>query len=155
MSHPHFIIIDAAKSGTTSVLAYCAQHPGIFVSPLKEARFLAYDGKLPQYQGYGPQGPELMRSYDETLPTTWEAYQSLFEHARPDQKSGEASPAYLYLEQAPLNIQNRTPKAKLIAVLRNPVDRAFSSYLHLRRDNSEGVSFQEALELESNPFASG
>lgn len=148
MSAPDFIIIGGAKCGTTSILSYCAQHPEIYVSLLKEARFLAYDGEPPRYRGYGKFGDRKMRDYDDTLPGSWQQYQALFEGARPGQKTGEASPAYLYLKEAPGKIRSYLPAARLLVILRNPVERAFSSYLHLRRDNSEDLSFEESLAAE-------
>lgn len=150
MTHPNYIIIGAAKSGTTSISAYCSQHPEVFVSPMKEARFLAYDGELAKYRGYGRNGEKLMSRYDDSLPRSLEEYLELFKDATENQKTGEASPAYLYVKDAPVNISNRCPNAKLIAVLRNPVERAFSSYLHLRRDDAEDLSFEDALAAESD-----
>jgi hypothetical protein len=150
---PDFIVIGAAKSGTTSLYSYCSQHPEIFMATMKEARYLAHLGENPRYRGYGEQGPQKMARYGETIPKTLDEYLELFRGASPNQKTGEASPAYLYLPAAPEKIRETVPEVKLIAVLRNPVDRAFSSFLHLKRDNAESLSFSRALAAERQRIA--
>jgi hypothetical protein len=152
---PDFVVIGAAKSGTTSLAAYLDQHPRIAMSSIKEARFLGYGGEVPLYRGYGKNGKKLMRINCECTPSDWEGYQSLFSHAEPGQIRGESSPAYLYEPCAPAYIFSRRPDARLIAILRNPVERAYSSYLHLRRENAEPLTFLKALEAESARMAEG
>lgn len=152
---PDFIIIGAAKSGTTSLAQYLGQHPQIHMSRLKEARFLGYPDGLPTYKGYGARGSEIMRIYRETIPTTLAGYEALFEGATSSQITGEASPAYLYLEGAAANIKRMYPNVKIIAILRNPVKRAYSSYLHMRREDAEDLSFADALAVEEQRISEG
>lgn len=116
---------------------------------MKEARYLAYEDIKPNYMGYGFQGLKMMNCYDATIPSSWEEYLALYDEAKGHQKVGEASPAYLYVPNTPKNIHKRAPDAKLIVILRNPVERAYSSYLHLRRDNAEVLTFEEALDAEA------
>jgi hypothetical protein len=152
---PDFIIIGAAKSGTTSLAQYLGQHPQIHMSRLKEARFLGYPDGLPTYKGYGARGSEIMRIYRETIPTTLEGYEALFDGATSSQITGEASPAYLYLDGAAANIKRLYPKVKIIAILRDPVKRAYSSYLHMRREDAENLSFADALLAEKRRISEG
>ncbi|MBK1827810.1 sulfotransferase family protein [Haloferula rosea] len=152
---PDFIIIGAAKSGTTSLAQYLGQHSEVCISKLKEARYLAYPEGPPDYRGYGPRGDEIMRIYRETMPRSMAEYEALFDQALPSQLTGEASPAYLYLEGTAARISELYPDTKVIAILRNPVERAYSSYLHMRREDAEDVSFREALNLEPSRIAEG
>ena len=75
-------------------------------------------------------------------------YERLYDGAGGALALGEASPHYLYVEKAPHRIKELVPDMKLVAVLRNPVDRAFSSYQHLVRDDLEPLDFGPALDIE-------
>jgi Sulfotransferase family len=120
---PNFIVIGAAKSGTTALYWYLAEHPQIYMSPMKETNFFAYgldnDGKLL----YGD--PELHRFPVRTLVE----YERLFADARDAVAVGEASPIYLECPQAAARIRTLIPDARIVCGLRNPVDRAYSDYL--------------------------
>jgi hypothetical protein len=146
MTLPNFLVIGAAKAGTTSLEAYLRQHPDIFLnSTFKELRFFAYDGQPPSYAGPGD-----VESNEHTI-TTLRAYEAQFERASGRKAIGEVSPVYLYSERAPERIEHYIPDVKLIAVLRNPVERAYSHYMHLRRDRRESEeSFARALALEDD-----
>jgi hypothetical protein len=78
-----------------------------------------------------------------------EAYQAQFQQAGDARAIGEASPLYLYHESVPHRLRQYLPDVKLIAILRNPIERAYSAFMHLIRDHREPVSdFREALALE-------
>lgn len=143
MSMPNFFIIGAAKSGTTSLYHYLNQHPQVYMSPVKEPRFFGLEGETPSF--CGPRDENTNRK----LICNLDDYQALFEGVTNQTAVGEASPWYLYLEKAPLQIQHRIPDAKLIAILRNPVDRAYSSYLHQLQRGAEPLNdFAQALNEE-------
>ena len=143
---PTFLVIGTAKAGTTSLYDYLGQHPGVFMSPVKEPRFFAYDGR-PLPAG-GPGGFHGRTVLDV------EAYETLFDGAEAGQERGEASPMYLYSALAADRIAARVPGAKLIAILRDPAERAFSHFLHLRRDNLEPcATLAEALAREPERIA--
>lgn len=142
MVMPNFIIIGAAKAGTTSLYSYLKQHPQIYMSPIKEPRFFALEGDTLSFQG-----PSQGINY--TSVTTIDAYQELFQGVTNEIAIGEASTLYLHSKKALQRIKHYIPEAKIIAILRDPVDRAYSSYLHLVRDGYENLSFQQAL-LEEN-----
>lgn len=149
---PDFLIIGAAKSGTTSLYRYLLQHPQIFMpSVAKEPHFFGQAGERPCFTGPGDQERvESMYIVDRT------AYAALFKEAAAGQHVGEATATYLYSEHAAEEIAGLIPDARLIAVLRDPVERAYSSYLHLRRDGREPEeSFLRALEREPDRIRTG
>ncbi|ARA92987.1 hypothetical protein AWN76_007330 [Rhodothermaceae bacterium RA] len=148
-SRPTFLIIGAAKAGTTSLYRYLAQHPQVFMSDPKEPRFFAYEGGLPAFGGPGDH-----HAHRHTA-TTWEAYTALFAAASAPAR-GEASPIYLYSPEAPARIRHYLPDAHLIAILRNPADRAYSHYMHMRKDGREPLrDFRQALAAEPQRIADG
>jgi hypothetical protein len=149
MTLPNFLIIGAAKSGTTALHHYLKQHPQVYMSPRKEPNFFAFEG---QKVNFGGPGDEWIL---ESTITTLEAYEKQFEAATSERAIGEASPWYLYSTRAAQNIHRHIPSAKLIAILRNPADRAFSSYLHVVRDSRESVPFEEGLLAEEKRIAQG
>lgn len=138
---PHFMIIGTQKGGTTSLYHYLIQHPCIAPIWIKEPHFFDiyfYKG-LPWYRSH--------------FPTTIEQY-----YARHVQQHdlivGEASPYYLFHPQAATRVAQTLPKAKLILLLRNPVDRAYSQYQHqTRQEGVESLSFEEALASEEKRLA--
>lgn len=147
MTLPNFLIIGAAKSGTTSLYRYLQQHPEIYMKA-KEPSFFALNGAPVQFNGPGDSTGFVRR-----MVTTFDAYEALFDNVRNEKAYGEASVIYLYNEQAPASIQAHIPDVKLVAILRNPLDRAYSSYLHLRRDGRETLSFRKALAAEPERVA--
>jgi hypothetical protein len=133
MTLPNFLIIGAAKSGTSSLFSYLGQHPQIYTSPIKGPCFFAFEeGETVKVFGPGDQA-----TFDRHIVTDRRAYESLFDGVRDEKAFGEASVLYLYSPTAAARIKRAVPDVKLIALLRNPVDRAFSSYSHLRRDGRE------------------
>jgi hypothetical protein len=148
MVMPNFLIIGAAKAGTTSLYQYLKQHPEIYMSPVKETRFFAYEGKLPNIKG-----PDI--SINHTSIVDIIDYQKLFKNVSTEKAIGEASPLYLYSAKAPERIKHYLPKAKLIAILRHPAERAYSSYMHLVKEGHETLSFSKALQAEGSRISDG
>jgi hypothetical protein len=136
---PNFIIIGAAKAGTTALYWYFAEHPDVFMSPVKETFYFAYGLDASGQLLYGD--PDVHRFPVKTLAE----YEALFAGAGGAKAIGEASPIYLECPQAAARIWARIPAARLICVLRHPVERAYSDYLmYLRR---RGRQFDPATEL--------
>jgi hypothetical protein len=143
MTLPNFIIIGAAKAGTTALYYYLKQHPQIYMSPVKEPRFFAFGPGDVEFGG--PGDVELHRSIVVNL----EAYQALFRDVSGELAVGEASPVYLCNPKAAGRIASLVPNARLVAILRHPVERAYSHFLHLIRDGVEPLTdFSQALEAE-------
>ena len=146
MNLPNFIIIGAAKSGTSALYRYLKQHPDIFMSPVKEPHFFGYENAPPNAQG-----PD---DFVNNAITDIRSYYRLFEGAKTEKAIGEASPTYIHLPRAVERIRHHLPNAKLIAILRQPADRAFSAYMHVVRDQRETVTdFAQSLKLEDERIA--
>lgn len=130
---PDFIVIGAPKSGTTSFYHYLKTHPGIALSPRKETDYFIFGDRKPDFQG------PLAQNLNRDSIYRWEDYLALFADADPggSRVVGESSPRYLSSHEAPARVAARLPEVKLIALLRNPVDRAFSHYAMRVRDGWE------------------
>jgi hypothetical protein len=151
MSLPNFLIIGAAKAGTNALYHYLRQHPQVYMSPWKEPKFFAFESEadLGFRAANGRDAP-----VNASVILDQAEYEELFDDASDGELArGEASTHYLYVEKSPRRIKALIPDAKLIAVLRNPVDRAFSSYQHLVRDDLEPLDFGAALDAEAQRIA--
>ena len=135
MTLPNFLIIGAAKAGTTSLYEHFRAHPEIFMPRLKEPRFFSYDGR----------GGKLKFPVQ-----TVEEYAALFEGVRDEKAIGEATPHYLTSPAAAGRIHALLPRAKLVASLRNPVDRSYSIYQMNQRNQAvhAGVPFAQAMRTD-------
>lgn len=135
---PDFFVIGAYRSGTTFLYRALGQHPQVFVPVLKEPNFFAVDGNENAT-------PELLgRSVCEP-----DEYERLYRDAASSQRCGDVSPEYLRNPAAPARIRQTHPDAPLVAILRNPVERAYSDYMQHRARGSEPcATFAEALDLQ-------
>ena len=141
---PNFIVIGASKAGTTSLYEYLKQHPQIYMSPMKELRFFAIEGEKVDFCGPWDR-IEIERYSIKTL----EDYKNQFQGVTDEIAIGEASPWYLYSEKAPKSIKSYIPDAKLIAILRDPVDRAYSHFsMHVMNGREPLADFTQALQEE-------
>jgi len=141
---PNFLIIGAARSGTSSLYEYLRHHPEIYFSKNKEPMFFALEGQKVDFKGPGDDKQINLKSV-----TDLETYKSLFKNVTTEKVIGEASTLYLYSEKAPNCIHHYIPQAKLVAILRNPVERAYSSFLYNIRDGRETLNdFSDALRAE-------
>ncbi len=144
MKLPNFLIIGAAKGGTTSLYVYLKQHPDIFMSVPKEPTFFGNEGNDGRFNG--PHDED--RAYHSRVITSFADYAALFRAVDQQKAVGEASVYSLYLPSAPVQIKKYIPQALMFAVLRNPADRAYSAYLHVVRQGREKLSFAAALQQE-------
>lgn len=125
---PNFLVIGAQRSGTSWLAQNLRRHPQVFLPKVKEIHF--FD-----------------RHYEKGM----EWYESHFDGRKDEPAVGEATPAYLHgaysKRDIPALIRQHLPDAKLIACLRNPVDRAYSNYLQnlANFDENRGLSFEEKL----------
>jgi hypothetical protein len=134
---PNFLIIGAHKGASTSLRAYLGAHPDVYVTPVVEPSFFAFEGRERR-----PEGELHQFAY------TLEEYEAMFAGVTTEKAIGEKSPAYLTSPRAPGRIKDLIPDVRLIAVLRHPVDRAFSHYLMAVREGKEDLSFAEAVVAE-------
>ncbi|MEO1286753.1 MAG: sulfotransferase [Chloroflexota bacterium] len=151
MTMPNFLMIGAAKSGTTTLYNYLKRHPQVYMSEPKEPYFFATEGEEINFHGPGDNDyahREIVNNLKD--------YQALFDGVTDEIAIGEASAFYLYSKRAADNIKRYIPDVKLIVVLRNPVDRAYSSYKHMMRDMREKeATFEDALVAETKRIQAG
>jgi hypothetical protein len=151
MSMPDFLVIGAPKAGTTALYAALARHPWLYTSPVKEPKYFLTDGRPPPTKG----GPGDALTYREHI---WrrEDYEALFDGAPPGTLRGESTPLYLYDRAAMRRIRETLPGAKLIVVVRDPVERAHSNWTHLWSAGLEPVGdFVRACGEEERRIAAG
>lgn len=147
MTLPNFLIIGAAKSGTSALYAYINQHPQVFMPEQKELRYFS---SIDNPENQGP------KVYKNPSIQSLEDYREQFSRQTDELAIGEASPQYLYYPQTPKRIFDVLPDIKIISILRNPVKRAYSSYLHAVRDWHETAdNFQDAVQLENERITAG
>ncbi|QQE79205.1 sulfotransferase [Alicyclobacillus sp. SO9] len=146
---PDFFIVGAAKAGTSALDYFLSLHPDIYMSRLKESHYFARTEMPLAFTG--PGDDVIIRYMTKTL----EEYEALFLDTNPGQVVGESSVYYLNYELVPALIRKSVPNAKIIIMLRNPMDRAYSAYMHLVRDGRERNSFEEGLRLETKRKGDG
>jgi len=145
---PSFLILGAPKAGTTALYRWLEQHPQVYVPSNKQPHF--FSGLRPGFCGPGDD------LFNRDLVTDEAAYRALFRPAGDRPARGEASPFYLYCaETAAPRIRAAIPDCRLVVLLREPVGRAYSGYLHLVRDGRERGSFAEALAAEPERLRRG
>ena len=129
------------KAATTSLYTYLKQHPDIFMTAIKEPMFFNNLQKNNNFKAHSRKAKKI---------TTFEEYYSLFNTVKNEKAIGEASPSYISNEECPSLIRQHLPRAKIIAVLREPVARAYSNFLHARRADREPIAdFETAFNKET------
>jgi len=150
MPLPDFFVIGAPKSGTTALHVALARHPQLFMSRVKEPKHFLTDGPPPS--GGGPGDAKTFREY------VWrrKEYETLFDHAPDGTLGGESTPFYLHDHDAQKRIVDAVPHARMIALLRDPIDRAHSNWTHLWSAGLEPEGdFLRACGLEDRRAARG
>ena len=127
---PHFLGLGTQKGGTTSLQKLLEQHPGVFLPPCKEVHYFSQHDH-------------------ESL--DW--YAAHYRDAQLGQRRGDITPYYLFHPRAPHRIRAVLPKAQLIVLLRDPVERALSQYFHARRHGFEPLELEPALAAEPERLA--
>jgi hypothetical protein len=128
---PHFLIIGAQRSGTTSLYAYLTQHPLVVPAVRKEVRY---------FDRHFANGIDWYRA-------------QLRADAASGRQTGEATPYYLFHPLVPGRVAACAPRVKLVVLLRNPVDRAHSHFQHEVRRGFETLSFDAAIAAEPERLA--
>ena len=146
---PNFLIAGAPRCGTTSLASYLNKNDSVFMSPVKEPEFFSESFRVAHA------GPGDKDGYIEK-DKTFEEYMQLFKGSEKCAHIGEASVNYLYYHTIAVpNIKKYLSDPSIIILLRNPVDRAFSAYMHLRREGREAEPFERALKLEQERIRAG
>jgi hypothetical protein len=132
------------KAGTTSVHRVLSAHPQIFMSRVKEPKYFAFQEQTGELSG--PSDPDNNRYWVDL-----DRYSSLFAKRGESEYAGESSAIYLYRQETARNIANAVPSARIIMILRNPIDRAYSHFNFSRlRGLEPETSFDRALDLEES-----
>jgi hypothetical protein len=122
---PEFLIVGAMRAGTTALASALAEHPRVFMTTPKEPNFFAVSYGALDFVGPGDQAFARQNIRD------WDSYAELFREAG-TRVCGEASAAYLALPGVASEIRRRRPDAKIVIILRDPVERGFSAWQYLR-----------------------
>ena len=137
---PNFLIVGVQKAGTTSIYNYLQEHPQVYMSRVKETNFLEKD-----WENMPPE------QQNKNGIVTLEKYCELFADVKDEIAIGEASPNYLFhYESSAARIKKYVPNAKLIVVLRNPTERAYSDHLMHVRDAIGYRSLSEQIQHSSH-----
>ena len=129
---PHFLGLGTQKGGTTSLQKLLEQHPGVYLPTCKEVHYFSQHAEEP------------LRWYAEH-----------YRDARRGQRRGDITPFYLFHPDVPARIRALLPQAKMIVLLRDPVERTLSQVFHARRHGFEALEVAEALAAEHERLASG
>ncbi|MCW2568548.1 MAG: sulfotransferase [Mycobacterium sp.] len=135
---PHFLVVGAQRCGTTSMMKTLAQHPGVVPAVFHKGVHyfdVNYDRGPAWYAGH--------------FPTAWAARRT----AGPAAVTGESSPYYMFHPLAPERIAADLPDVRIIVLLRDPVERAYSAHAHERARGFEPEEFAAALDLEPGRLA--
>lgn len=146
---PNFVLIGAAKAGTTSLHRWLAQHPDVFVPRQKELHFFAAPWLRENCRG--PGDARILQD----IPADWEAYRGHYAAAHAHRAIGDLSPSYFAWWPSRDAIRDRLGHPKIVLALRDPVEKAYSQYMHLVRDGRETLSFAEALAAEESRSRQG
>jgi hypothetical protein len=156
---PNFFIVGAPKAGTTSLYHYLDQHPDVFMSPIKETNYFSAEIRLENidtnWQKWAQREDKSLQEYLRGpmqekrfggIISSWSDYLKLFQNVNGEKAIGEASVCYLWSTTAAQNIASTVPHAKIIMILRDPVERAFSQYKQAVASGLEGRSFRDLVD---------
>jgi hypothetical protein len=157
---PNFFLVGAPKTGTTSLYHYLKQHPDIYLSAVKEPCFFASEMRPDNFsQEFATSirlsSQNLLKYLDGPMSgpnpggiiTDWSHYLELFKNVSTETAIGEASVCYLWSATAAGNIHARIPHAKIVVILRDPVERAFSQYLQYCASGLLTRGFRQHVDL--------
>src|SRR5690554_2260780 len=141
---PNFIIAGFPKCGSTALHYYLEDHPQIYMPKQKELHFFtnAIISKL--NQGTGD------KEVKKTQITNLNDYLKCFENVKTELAVGDASPSYANYPEVLDEINKQLNNPKIVLLLRDPIQRAYSNYLHLKREHRETLDFYNALKEEKN-----
>lgn len=147
---PTFLIVGAGRSGTTALTEGLRRHPDVFVTMPKEPHYFAFHGRVPAFRGPGDD-----TTVNSLSVTEERAYLDLYRHGRAHAARGEASVSTFHYPRAAIpEILRMAPEAKIVILLREPVDRANSAFDYLKVRGFEPLpSLLEAIEDEDRRVA--
>jgi hypothetical protein len=143
MPLPNFFIIGANKAGTTSLYRYLGQHPQIFFGEIKEPSYYTFEKGL-----IAPRPTKASAAIYPRLVKTLSAYKHLFDDVTTETAIGDASTTYLTFPRSAETIKRHRPQSRIVAVLRNNADRAYSQYSMYAEMGWEDRTFEDVIEDE-------
>jgi len=146
---PNFVVIGAPKCGTTSLYYYLRQHPDIYLPERKELHYFSYE-HMKRLVG-GPGDAHILSTVCQNRGT----YEQFYSAVRNEHAVGDISPSYFYFADVSERIKTELDSPKIVILIRNPIQKAFSQYMHLIRDNRESLGFFDALLAEKQRIAQG
>jgi hypothetical protein len=149
MRLPNFVVIGAPKCGTTSLYYYLRQHPDVYLPERKELHYFSYE-HMRQLVG-GPGDAHIVSMICQTL----DDYKSFYSDVHGEHAIGDISPSYFYFSDVSERIKDELDSPKIVILVRDPIHKAFSQYMHLIRDNRETLEFFDALNAEGRRIAEG
>ncbi len=139
---PNFVVAGAAKSGTTSLYHYLRQHPQVYLPERKELHYFTYDRM--RENSRGPGDADVLSHFCATR----EDYEAHYAGAA-SPAVGDVSPSYFYYDEVACErIQRELGDVRIVILLRDPIQKAFSQFMHLVRDNRETMDFHDAILAE-------
>jgi hypothetical protein len=143
-SLPNFIVIGTAKSGTTSLYSYLLQHPDVYLPDQKELHYFTFNHLKENSNGPGD------KEFLKYVCSTRQEYENHYLNVNTESAIGEVSPSYLYYSNVSDQIYTELGRVKIIILLRNPVQKAYSQYVHLLGEKRETLPFYDALMAEQS-----
>ncbi|HJU82403.1 MAG TPA: sulfotransferase [Acidimicrobiia bacterium] len=151
LAHPTFLVIGAMRGGTTTLYQVLRTHPSVFMASVKETNFFAFS----EGQSDLPLDPQAQATLFANSITSADKYVALFQGSGSAKATGEVSPSYLYSPGAAARISDSLPDAKIVALLRDPVERAYSAYLRRSGVPTGPESFITTAETEHRKVLGG
>jgi hypothetical protein len=149
MGRPDFVVVGASKCGTTTLFAGLRRHPGVFVPARKELHH--FSAEELRAAAHGPGDANAVAG----ICATEAEYAACFAAAGPGQISGDVSPSYFFFGACAERIAARLGGVRIIIMLRDPVEKAYSQYMHLVREGRETLDFERALAEEDRRTLAG
>lgn len=141
---PNFLVVGFPKCGSTALHYYLENHPEIYMPLQKELHYFTSDKLLKLNKGPGD------KEVKKFMLTSLIEYEKAYKNVTSEKAIGDASPSYInHPDKIPF-IKDTLNNTKIIILLRDPIRRAYSNYLHLLREKREHLSFLEALKEEDN-----
>ena len=143
MTGPTFFVVGAGRSGTTSLRQHLGAHPDVFVTGTKSPDYFVSDLPMPDWEV--PVARRMARNWVSSRAE----YDALFAQVTTERAVGDVSPGYLQARSAAHSIAAAFPDARIVAILRDPVERAHAHWLGRRRDGIERrTDFRSVIEGE-------
>lgn len=140
---PNLVVVGAPKCGTTSLYHYLKQHPEVYLPARKELHYFTRDQLVRDTAGPGDS------TVLQHLCADRAAYEAEFAAAAGQPIRGDISPSYFDFAEVAPAMRRELGEARIVVLLRDPIAKAFSQYMHLVRDGREPLPFYEALQAEA------